>query len=90
MSFTRGDIVSVRSTVLEVKDKGIRFIHEIRNDASGEVAAVTVTVGVYLDTTARKGRSLPSDVRERAVLLINEEGRVDRSESGPMSAKHCG
>ncbi len=85
-----GDIVSIRSTVLEVKDKAIRFLHEMRNDATGEVAAVTVTVGVYLDTTARKARSLPADVRERAILLINEEGSVDRSESGPLSAKNCG
>jgi acyl-CoA thioester hydrolase len=83
-----GDIVTIRSTVLEVKDKAIRFIHEMRNDATGEVAAVTVTVGVYLDTTARKARSLPSDVRERAGLLINENGSVDRSERGPMSAKN--
>jgi acyl-CoA thioester hydrolase len=85
-----GDIVTIRSTVLEVKDKAVRFIHEMRNDATGEVAAVTVSVGVYLDTIARKARSLPSDVRERAVLLINEEGSIDRSESVPMSAKHCG
>jgi acyl-CoA thioester hydrolase len=41
-----GDIVTIRSTVLEVKDKAVRFIHEMRNDATGEVAAVTVTVGV--------------------------------------------
>ena len=65
-----GDIVTIRSTVLEVKDKAVRLIHEMRNDATGEVAAVTVTVGVYLDTTARRARSLPSDVRERATLVI--------------------
>jgi hypothetical protein len=62
----------------------------MRNDATGEVAAVTVTIGVYLDTTVRKARSLPSDVRERASLMINEEGSVDRSESSRMSAQQCG
>jgi acyl-CoA thioesterase FadM len=76
--------------VLEVKDKAVRFIHEMRNDATGEVAAVTVTVGVYLDTTVRRARSLPTDVRECATLMINEEGRVDRSESSGMSAQQCG
>jgi acyl-CoA thioester hydrolase len=85
-----GDIVTIRSTVLEVKDKAVRFIHEMRNDATGEVAAVTVTVGVYLDTTARRARSLPPDVRECATLMINEEGSVDRSESGGMSAQQSG
>src|ERR1700727_2533448 len=29
-----GDIVTIRSTVLEVKDKAVRFIHEMRNDAT--------------------------------------------------------
>jgi acyl-CoA thioester hydrolase len=85
-----GDIVTIRSTVLEVKDKALRFIHEMRNDASGEVAAVTVTVGVYLDTTARRARSLPSDIRERATLVVNEDGSVDRSESSRMPAQQCG
>jgi acyl-CoA thioester hydrolase len=85
-----GDIITIRSTVLEVKDKAVRLIHEMRNDATGEVAAVTVTVGVYLDTTVRRARSLPSDVRERATLMINEEGSVDRSESSRMSAHQCG
>jgi acyl-CoA thioester hydrolase len=85
-----GDIVTIRSTVLEVKDKAVRFLHEMRNDATGEVAAVTVTVGVYLDTTARRARSLPSDVRQRAALMISEEGSVDRSESSQMSAQQCG
>jgi acyl-CoA thioester hydrolase len=85
-----GDIITIRSRVLEVKDKAVRLIHEMRNDATGEVAAVTVTVGVYLDTTVRRARSLPSDVRERATLMINEEGSVDRSESRRMSAHQCG
>jgi acyl-CoA thioester hydrolase len=66
-----GDIVSIRSTVLEVKDKAIRIRHKMRNDETGELAAATVTVGVYIDTIARKARSLPSDVRDRAKLVIN-------------------
>ena len=73
-----GDIVTIRSAVLEVKDKSIRFTHEMRNDETGDVAATTVLVGVHLDATARKARSLPSDVRERAALMIGEEGDIDR------------
>src|ERR1700722_16312332 len=38
-----GDIVSIRSTVLEVKDKAIRIRHKMRNDETGELAAATVT-----------------------------------------------
>jgi len=43
-----GDIVSIRSTVLEVNDKAIRITHEMRNDETGELSAAAVTVGVYL------------------------------------------
>jgi acyl-CoA thioester hydrolase len=82
-----GDIVTIRSEVLEVKDKAIRLIHEMRNDETGEVAAITVTVGVYFDTAARKARSLPLDVRERSLLMINEGGSVDRNELSVVSAE---
>lgn len=65
-----GDVVTVSSTMLEVKDKAIRFAHEMKNDASGEVAATTVLVAVHLDAVTRKARALPADVRERARSMI--------------------
>ena len=61
-----GDVVSIHSQVLEVKDKSIRFRHEMRNDETGEIAAVTTLVGVHLDTRARRARSFPAEIRERA------------------------
>jgi len=65
-----GDLISIRSAVLEVKEKSIRFVHEMTNDETGELAARTTLLGVYFDTTARKSRTLPPDVRERAERLI--------------------
>ena len=67
-----GDVVTVSSTVLEVKEKVIRFAHEMKNDETGEVAARTVLVAVHLDTSTRKARAMPNDVRERARSLIAE------------------
>jgi acyl-CoA thioester hydrolase len=61
-----GDVVTVSSTILEVKEKAIRFAHEMKNDETGEVAARTVLVAVHLDTVTRKARPFPSDVRDRA------------------------
>ena len=49
-----------------MKDKSIRFRHEMRNDETGEIAAVTTLVGVHLDTLARKARSFPVEIRQRA------------------------
>ena len=65
-----GDLISIRSAVVEVKEKSIQFAHEMTNDETGELAARTVLVGVYFSTTARKSLALPADVRQRAQLLI--------------------
>ena len=58
-----GDTVAVHSAVVEVKDKVLRFNHEMRNAQSGEVAATTLLTGVFLDRTARKACPFPADIR---------------------------
>ena len=65
-----GDVVTVTSSVLGVREKVIRFAHEMRNDETGELAARTVLVAVHLDAETRRARPFPSDVRERAASLI--------------------
>jgi acyl-CoA thioester hydrolase len=66
-----GDVVTVTSAMLEVKDKVLRFAHEMKKDDTGELAARTVLVAVHLDTVARKARALPEDVRAAARALID-------------------
>ena len=66
-----GDVVTVHSTVLEVKEKAIRFAHEMKNDESGELAARTVLVAVHLDKRTRRARALPDDVRARAASMVS-------------------
>jgi len=66
-----GDVVTITSTVLEVKDKAIRFAHEMKNDETGETAAKTTLVAVHLDMSTRKARSFPEDVRQRAHAMID-------------------
>jgi acyl-CoA thioester hydrolase len=65
-----GDVVTVRSEVIEVKVKIIRFAHEMRNDETNEVAATTILAGVYLDTTARKSCALPEEIRHKAQSML--------------------
>jgi acyl-CoA thioester hydrolase len=66
-----GDIVAVRTGVLEVRDKAIRFVHEMRDAETGTVAAITMLTGVHIDTTLRKSCAFPPAVlaaaRERVV-----------------------
>ena len=66
-----GDIVSIRSRVVEIKDKALRFEHEMRKDDTGEVAATTILMALHLDTTARKACSFPAAVRERDKALTS-------------------
>ena len=65
-----GDIVTVRSGVLEVRDKVIRFVHEMRNGETQEVSAVTMLTGVHMDTAARKSCPLPESVISKARAAI--------------------
>jgi acyl-CoA thioester hydrolase len=61
-----GDIVVVKSGVLEVHDKVIRFVHVTRNGATQEVSAITMLSGVHMDTAARKSCPLPASVITKA------------------------
>jgi acyl-CoA thioester hydrolase len=65
-----GDVVTVTSRVLEVRDKVIRFEHEMRNDVTGDVAARMLVVAAHLDAVARRARSFPDDVRAKAQAMI--------------------
>ena len=67
-----GDLITIRSRVLEVKEKAIRFQHEMTNDETRELAATTILVGVHFDLTARKARPLPVDVREYASKMMEK------------------
>lgn len=62
-----GDIVEVRSRLLEIRDKSVRFLHEMRNAETGEVAATCEFVGVHLDRKARKSAPFAPAIRNAAL-----------------------
>lgn len=70
-----GDTVTVHSAVIEVKDKALRFSHEMRSAQSGEVAATTVLTAVFLDRTARKACPFPADIRSHILDLSKAPNR---------------
>ena len=65
-----GDLITIRSAALEITKKSIRFYHEMSNDETGELAARTILVAVYFDTSARKSRPIPADISERVGLML--------------------
>jgi acyl-CoA thioester hydrolase len=67
-----GNPVSIRSGITEVREKSIKFFHEMLNDETGEIAAVTFLSGVHLDTVLRKACILPEEFRQNALKLVTD------------------
>lgn len=65
-----GDLVTIRSGILEVREKVIRFHHEMLNVETQNVAATTTLTGVYLNHETRKSCAFPTEILERARRLI--------------------
>jgi acyl-CoA thioester hydrolase len=65
-----GDVVTVRTTLLEFREKSLRFSHEMRNDETGEVAATTTLKAVHLDTELRKSCAFAEAIAARAAAML--------------------
>ena len=65
-----GDIVEVNSALLEIGNKSIRFVHEMRNAATGEVAAICEFTGVHIDRQARRSTPFADTIRRTAAGLL--------------------
>jgi acyl-CoA thioester hydrolase len=57
-----GDLITIRSGILEMKEKVVRFFHEMRNQETNEVSAITILTGVHMDLQARKSCSFPEEI----------------------------
>jgi acyl-CoA thioester hydrolase len=65
-----GALISVWTGVLEVRERVIRFYHEMRDDQNGEVSAATTITGVYMDTIARKAAPFPAEIHENGLAMV--------------------
>ena len=69
-----GDIVSIRSGVLEIQDKVMRIFHEMRNEETREVAAFATITGVYMDLRIRKSCPIPASISTRRSRFLRRSG----------------
>ena len=65
-----GALIHITSEVLEIREKSVRFRHRMYNTETGEEAATTELVGVYIDSEARRAVPLPADILQRANQTI--------------------
>ncbi|MGD1217258.1 MULTISPECIES: acyl-CoA thioesterase [Streptomyces] len=67
-----GDVVVVRSALLEARSKVIRFCHRMENATTGDTLAITVLTGVHLDRATRRSCPLPDEQLARAKAMVTE------------------
>ena len=67
-----GDVVAVRSGVLEFREKVVRFRHEMTNLETAEIVALMDLTAVHMDTTNRKSCPFPAAILERLRQLVIE------------------
>lgn len=63
-----GEVIDIGSRMLEVRDKLIRFSHEMRT--SGEIAATAELTAVHLDRKIRKSCAFEPAIRAKADALL--------------------
>ena len=68
-----GDVVTVRTTLLEFKEKSIRFVHEMTHDETNEVVARTTLKAVHLDTERRKSCAFAEAIVAKAASMLASE-----------------
>ena len=65
-----GDVVTIRTTLIEIKQKSLRFRHEMTDDGTGEVVANTTLKAVHLDTMARRSCAFAESVLLKAGAFL--------------------
>ena len=70
-----GDLIAVHSGVLEIREKVVRFYHEMLNAETRELAAKTTLTGVHLDTESRKSCPFPEEILERGRQMVTQTGQ---------------
>lgn len=66
-----GDGITVHTRILEAGSRSIRFEHEMRNTATGEIAAMSTLAGVHIDRTTRRPCPLPESARSAIRALLD-------------------
>ncbi len=76
-----GDIVTIRSRLLHLEGKKIRFIHEMYNGETDALAATTDLMGLFLDTEIRRACPFPEDILANGRQMISEHQSVESPSS---------
>ena len=65
-------IVEVKSRLLELRERSIRFLHEMRNAETGQIAATCEITAVHLDRQAHKSAPFAPAIRDVAAKHLDQ------------------
>jgi len=68
-----GDIIEIKSCILEIKEKSIRFYHVMKKSNSNEIVAETELIGVHINTLERKSCKFENNIHKIAANFIQSE-----------------
>ena len=79
-----GVVVTVRTRLLEMRERVLRFRHEMLNAESGELAATTDLTAVHMDTAARRAVAFPDEVFRRGQTLVQHAAMEGGGDGEPL------
>jgi acyl-CoA thioester hydrolase len=65
-----GECIEVSTTLIEIRERVIRFRHDMRVVETGEIAATCELTGVHIDRAARKACPFPEAIRAAALRYL--------------------
>lgn len=69
-----GNLIHIRSGLLEVKEKSVRIFHEMTNTETNELAATSILTGIHLNTLSRKSAPFPEQlISQMKNMLLQSE-----------------
>ena len=64
-----GDVVTIRTAVIEVRPKSVRFVHEMRRGDLGDLLATMVVTGVHIDGVARRATEFEKEIHATSLAM---------------------
>jgi acyl-CoA thioester hydrolase len=65
-----GDVVAVRSGLLEIRDKVLKLVHEMRHAQTGDISAVCVITAVHMNSATRRSTAFPPEMLARGKDML--------------------
>jgi acyl-CoA thioester hydrolase len=71
-----GDLVEITTRLLQISERSVRFVHEMRDAATGESTATCEMTAAHLDRQTRRSTPWPPEFRAAAGRLLGASDPV--------------